>query len=78
MAGDGRVEVYRVHADKCVQLAQRAADSETRLALLEMARAWQMLAEQGTKNRRTTLVYETPETPQQVAQQQQQPQAKKE
>ena len=74
MAGDGRVEVYRVHADKCVQLAQRAADSETRLALLEMARAWQMLAEQGTKNRRTTLVYETPERPQQFAQPQQQPQ----
>jgi hypothetical protein len=43
-----------------------------------MARAWQMLAEQGTKNRRTTLVYETPERPPQVAQQQQQLQPKKE
>jgi hypothetical protein len=41
-----------------------------------MARAWQMLAEQGTKNRQTTLVYETPERPQQLAQQQQQPQPK--
>jgi hypothetical protein len=43
-----------------------------------MARAWKMLAEQGTKNRQTTLVYETPGRPQQVAQQQQQPPPKKE
>jgi hypothetical protein len=43
-----------------------------------MARAWQILAEQGTKNRRTTLVYETPERTQQFPQQQQQPQPTKE
>jgi hypothetical protein len=58
---DGRIEVYRTHAGVCLWLAQRTSDRETKLILLDMARAWQALAEQGEKNRQTTLVYETPE-----------------
>jgi hypothetical protein len=39
-----------------------------------MARSWLELAEIAEKNSQSTLVYETPEPGQQVAQQQQQPQ----
>jgi len=52
-------------------------DSEAKLALLDMARAWRVLANQNDKNSQSTLVYETPEPCQHVAQQQQQPQPKK-
>ncbi len=58
---DGQVEVYRTHAGVCLWLARKTADCETRVILLDMARAWLALAEQGEKNRQTTLVYETPE-----------------
>ncbi len=58
---DGQVDVYRAHAGVCLWLAQKSSDSETRVVLLDMARAWLALAEQGEKNRQTTLVYETPE-----------------
>jgi hypothetical protein len=58
---DRQVEAYRSHAGVCLWLAQRTGDPETKLILLDMARAWQTLAEQGEKNRNTTLVYETPE-----------------
>jgi hypothetical protein len=68
---------YRAQAATCVQLAQKTDDPEIKLGLLDMARAWLALATQSAKNRQTTLVYETPEPPQQVAQQQQQPQPKK-
>jgi hypothetical protein len=71
-------DAYRVHAGQCVQLAQRITDPDGKLALLDMARAWLAIAEQADKNRRTTLVYETPEPRRHVVQQQQQPQPKKE
>ncbi len=71
-------DVYRVHAGKCVQLAQRIADPDGKLALVDMARAWLAIAEQADKNSQTTLVYETPEPRRHVVQQQQQPQPKKE
>lgn len=61
---------YRAQATTFVQLAQKAGDPKIKLGLLDMARAWIALAIQGDKNRQTTLVYETPEPPQQVAQQQ--------
>jgi hypothetical protein len=77
MSRDGQAEVYRVHAAQCIQLAQKTDDSEAKLGLLDMARAWLDLANQNDKNSQTTLVYETPEPRQQVAQQQQQPQPKK-
>jgi hypothetical protein len=68
-----------VHAAQCIQLAQKTDDSEAKLALLDMARAWRVLANQNDKNSQTALVYKTPEPRQQIAQQQQQPQqAKKE
>jgi hypothetical protein len=77
MLRDGQADVYRVHAAQCVLLAQKADDPESKLALLDMARSWQALANQNDKNSQTSLVYETPEPRRQVAQQQQQPQPKK-
>ena len=77
MSRDGKADVYRVHAARCIQLAQKTDDSEAKLALLDMARAWRVLANQNDKNSQSTLVYETPEPRQHVAQQQQQPQPKK-
>ncbi len=64
---------YRAQATTCVQLAQKTDDPAIELGLLDMAHAWIALAIQGDKNRQTTLVYKTPEPPQQVAQQQPQP-----
>jgi hypothetical protein len=70
---------YRAHAAECVQLAQRINDPQSKSSLLDMARAWLALVTQSKKNSQAaTLVYETPEPRQQVAQQQQQPQPEKE
>jgi hypothetical protein len=74
MLRDGQVEAYRVSAAQCIQLAQKTDDAQSKLTLLDMARAWLALVTQNDKNCQTTLVYETPETRQQPAQQQQQPQ----
>jgi hypothetical protein len=68
---------YRAHAAKCVYLAQRTDDPDSKRELLEMARAWLVLAEQADKSGEGTPVYETPEPRHDVAQQQQQPQPKK-
>ena len=59
MTGNGQVEAYRLHAGKCVQLAHKSIDAETKLVLLDMARAWLALVEQSVKNSQTTPVYET-------------------
>jgi hypothetical protein len=68
-------ELYRLNATQCVETSHKAPDSETKLGLLNMAHAWLVLAEQADRNSDVpTLVYETPEQPQRVAQQQQQPQ----
>jgi len=69
---------YRAHAAECVRLAQQTSDPQSKSSLLDMARAWLVLVTQNEKNSQTTLVYETPEPPHQVTQQQQQPQPKKE
>jgi hypothetical protein len=72
MAG-GQSDIYRAHAARCIKVAQKLDDAESRLDLLNMARAWLALAEQGDKNsRQETLVYETPQ-PRPVTQQQPQP-----
>jgi hypothetical protein len=76
MSRDGKAGVYRVHVAHCIQLAQKTDDPDAKLALLDMAWSWQALANQNDKNSQTSLVYETPEPRQQVAQQQQ-PQPKK-
>ena len=74
MSSTGSAELYRTHAAQCVEIALRASDRETRLAILDMAQAWLALAKHADKNTRApTLVYETPEQ-QHVIQQQQQPQ----
>jgi len=76
MSSSQHADIYRHHAAKCIDLARSLTDSESRLALLDMARSWRMLADQADKNSETpTLVYETPEPRQHAAQQQQQPQA---
>ena len=53
---------YRLHAAHCVEIAgveiaASTADIENKLTLLNMARAWPLLAEQAEKNSET--VYET-------------------
>jgi hypothetical protein len=60
MSSSDVVAAYRLNAVKCVDLAQSSSDSENKLVLLEMARAWLLLAEQAVKNGETILVYETP------------------
>jgi len=71
-------EEYRAHAAECVRLAQQTNDPLRKGSLLDMARAWLALVTQREKNSEApTLVYETPEPRQQVAQQQQQPQPKR-
>ena len=68
---------YRAHAAECVRLAQKTNDPQSKSSLLDMARAWIALVTQGEKNSEApTLVYQTPEPRQQVAQQQLQPQPK--
>lgn len=75
MSATGGVDLYRTYGTQCLELARKAPDLETRLALLNMAQAWVVLAEQADKNSHApTFVYETPEQQQPVIQQQQQPQ----
>ena len=75
MSKSEKAALYRLHAAKCIELAQVVADSQSKLALFDMARSWRILADQADKNSDAgTLVYETREPPQHVAQQQQQPQ----
>ena len=69
MSASEQAALYRLHAAQCVDIASRSADSETRLALLEMARSWRMLAEQADKNSQAVF-YHTPDAPQHVAPQQ--------
>jgi len=56
--GDGRLERYRRNAEKCLDLAQRFNESESKRSLLAMANAWLILAEQHRKNSKTVLVNE--------------------
>lgn len=60
MTSDGRVDTYLMIAAKCLELAHVTDDNRRKLSLLDMARAWLAMAEQGEKNRLTTRVYETP------------------
>ena len=50
MPNDG-VDAYRKHAANCIRLAQETNDTDSRLSLLDMARAWLALADQGERNR---------------------------
>ena len=62
MAEDGRLERYRLNAEKCLELAQTFSDPERKRIMLGMAHAWLTLVETHVKNSKTTLVYETPTT----------------
>jgi hypothetical protein len=75
MPDSEQAALYRLYAAECIDLAQRSTDSQSRLALFDMAHSWRMLADQADKNSETVLVYETPEPRPRIAQQQQQPQA---
>jgi hypothetical protein len=69
---------YRQSAARCLAVAE-LSDGLTKKVLLEMAGAWQRLAEQAEKNLTLDLVYETPlprRQQQPVSQQQQQIQPK--
>ena len=55
MSSDGRVDTYLVIAAKCIELAQESDDARIKLSLLDLARGWLAIAEQGGKNRQTTL-----------------------
>jgi hypothetical protein len=55
-----QVELYRANAFKCARLAQNASEIHSKLMLLEMARAWLLLADRALKNSQTCLVYEPP------------------
>jgi hypothetical protein len=65
---------YRVHAATCIQLAQQTDDPQSKVALLDIARAWINLFTRAEKSSHIALVHETPEPRWQVNQQQQQPQ----
>jgi hypothetical protein len=43
------VERYRAFAAECLRLAQQSADAGHKARLLEMAEAWQRLADQAAK-----------------------------
>ena len=55
------IEAYKLYAAHCLLLAKQAPGREAKLVLLDMARAWLLLADQSQKNDQTVLVYETPE-----------------
>jgi hypothetical protein len=56
-------EQYRRNAIDCLRISENTSDADSRAALLELARAWQLLAEQADRNSRTDVVYETPPDP---------------
>jgi ABC-type uncharacterized transport system permease subunit len=55
-----RAKSYEANASKCVRLAHNASDIHSKLTLLEMARAWLLLADRALKNSKICLVYEPP------------------
>ncbi len=55
-----QAEIYRRHAAQCIAVAQTCPDTSGKLTLLEMARAWPLLAEQASKTDETTPVSEAP------------------
>jgi len=58
---------YRLYAANCVKIAQRISEDGSKLALLDMAQAWELLAAQAEKNSESVVVYETPDRSPQAA-----------
>ena len=70
---------YGLYAARCVEIARETSNPAARAALLTMAQTWMALADQADRNRKApTPISEMPESREQRAQQQQQPQPKKE
>jgi hypothetical protein len=55
-----RTEWYRLNAEKCLTLAHKSNDPESKRALLAMANAWLALAEQVGKKNKTVAVPDSP------------------
>jgi hypothetical protein len=53
MAGNGTADIYRVNAEKCLELAHTCKDLESKRMLLGMPNAWLTLVEQKLKNSKT-------------------------
>jgi hypothetical protein len=45
----GKAEQYKVYAAECLRIAQETADADQKARLLEMAQAWQGLADAAAK-----------------------------
>jgi hypothetical protein len=60
MAANEAAVFYRLYASHCVEIAQETANPDRKAALLVMAQAWLVLADQAEKNSDVVLVYETP------------------
>ena len=79
MAETGATAYYRLYAARCIEMSREAANDANRMSLLTMAQVWMALADQAGRNDKNQdpIVPERELAPQ-VAQQQQQPQAKNE
>jgi hypothetical protein len=73
------VAYYRLSAAHCIEIARHISDTAEKTSLLVMAQAWLALADHTEKYGEINFIFEAPSPhsePQQVAQQQQQPQSK--
>ncbi len=51
---------YKRTAAECLKLANSAIDPESKATLVNMARAWLLLAEQAARNSLVEVVYQAP------------------
>ena len=61
MPRDGREETYKAHAAECLEIARQTDDREGKIALLDIARAWLVLADQHRKNSQTSQGWKSAE-----------------
>ena len=52
---------YRDYAAQCLAVAKHQKNERDRLALVDMAQAWLMLADQAAKDKTPSAVHKTPE-----------------
>jgi hypothetical protein len=57
------VHQYRRHAVGCLQIAEGLPDSQNRMALIDMAQSWLLLAQRAEENLTADLVSQTPPPP---------------
>jgi hypothetical protein len=58
-----RASWYRANAEKCLSLAQRFRDPQSRRVLVAMANVWLAMAEQRSSRSELTPVSDTPSQP---------------